>query len=78
MSESVTDWLAGLKDGGSAADRLNHLLDSLADDELQRLAIDKLDGFTNREISERFGISLRSVERQLQLIRRIWKRESQP
>jgi hypothetical protein len=31
-----------------------------------------MEGYSNREISERVGCALRSVERKLQLIRDIW------
>jgi DNA-directed RNA polymerase specialized sigma24 family protein len=32
-----------------------------------------LDGATNRQIAERLGVSLRMVERRLQLVRKIWE-----
>jgi RNA polymerase sigma factor (sigma-70 family) len=35
-------------------------------------ALAKLEGYTNREIAEKFGVALRSVERKLHLIRRLW------
>ena len=59
---------------GELAEKLAQLLQLLADDVLQRMAIEKLEGYTNKEISRRLGMSLRSVERQLSLIRRIWRR----
>jgi len=37
----------------------------------------KLDGYTNAEIAQRLGCGLRTVERRLELIRRIWEQESQ-
>ena len=54
------------------------LLDILDDDVLRRIAIGKLEGYTNTEIAERQGTSLRSVERQLGMIRRIWNQERKP
>lgn len=57
------------------ADELERLLDVLGDDSFRRIAIDKMQGYTNQEISARVGISLRSVERRLRLIRRTWNEE---
>ena len=59
------------------AERFEQLFAMLADPELERVALDKMAGYTNREISQRLGASLRGVERRLQLIRRIWSQESQ-
>ena len=41
------------------------------DETLSKIALDKLQGYINREITERHGMALRSVERKLQLIRRM-------
>ena len=43
--------------------------------QLQQIACDKMAGYTNAEIAERLDCSLRSVERQLNLIRKIWTSE---
>ena len=40
--------------------------------ELRQIALDKLEGYTNLEISQRLKMSVRSVERQLSMIRKIW------
>ncbi len=40
--------------------------------ELQQIACDRMAGYTNVEIAQRLGCSVRSVERQLNLIRKIW------
>lgn len=42
------------------------------DDDLAQLALAKLEGYTNREIAEKFNIALRTVERRLNLVRRKW------
>jgi DNA-directed RNA polymerase specialized sigma24 family protein len=47
----------------------------LEDDTLRRIAWEKLEGYTNVELAARLGLSLRAVERKLQLIRRQWSRE---
>lgn len=52
-----------------------HLLDKLRDDTLRRIALLRMEGFTDAEISSELGISLRTVERKLQLIRETWSRE---
>lgn len=43
--------------------------------EWKRIALDKLAGYTNAEIAHRLGTSLRSVERQLTLIRAVWSQD---
>lgn len=42
------------------------------DPQLRQIAYDKMGGFTNSEIAQRLHCSVRSVERQLSLIRKIW------
>ena len=54
------------------AEQLETRLGMLDDETLQRIALDKLEGYTNEEIAQRRDTSLRSVERRLQLIRRTW------
>jgi DNA-directed RNA polymerase specialized sigma24 family protein len=55
------------------AEECRRLPDKLGDDELRRIAVWKLEGYTNREITELLGCSLAKVERRLQLIRSLWK-----
>ncbi len=40
--------------------------------QLQQIACDKMAGYTNTEIAQRLECSIRSVERQLSLIRQLW------
>jgi DNA-directed RNA polymerase specialized sigma24 family protein len=54
------------------AEECHRLLDSLGDDILRRIAVWKMDGFTNEEISLKLDCSLTTVERKLRLIRRAW------
>jgi DNA-directed RNA polymerase specialized sigma24 family protein len=51
------------------------LLDRLDDADLEALAVAKMEGYTNEEIAERLGCSVRTVERRLRLIRKKWQRE---
>ena len=46
----------------------------LADEELQRIALDRAANYSVEEIAERHGMGLRTVERKLELICRILKR----
>lgn len=51
---------------------VRELLDQLGDEMLKRVALLRLEGFSNAEIAQKQGISLRAVERKLQLIRARW------
>jgi DNA-directed RNA polymerase specialized sigma24 family protein len=55
-----------------AAEQYSHLLDCLADETLRQIARWKLEGYTNEEIRERLGCSLRTVANKLELIRKVW------
>ena len=57
------------------AERFVGLLEDLNDPELERVALDRMAGYANREIAQRLCISLRGVARRLALIRRIWSQE---
>src|SRR5262249_17746531 len=48
------------------------LLDSLNNDLLRSVAVWKMEGYTNEEIAAKLGRSESTVERKLNLIRRIW------
>src|SRR4051812_25562138 len=50
-------------------------LDSLRDETFRRVALAKMEGYTNQEIAARLGLSLRSVERKLEAIRKRWRPE---
>jgi RNA polymerase sigma factor (sigma-70 family) len=60
------------------ADECRRLFDALDDAALQAVAIAKMEGYTNEEIAERLDVSLPTVERKLQRIRRIWEKEKEP
>jgi DNA-directed RNA polymerase specialized sigma24 family protein len=57
------------------AEDLQRRLDSLGDDQLKTVAVWKLEGYSNEEIAQRLGRTLRSVERKLQVIRSLWQEE---
>jgi DNA-directed RNA polymerase specialized sigma24 family protein len=54
------------------AEEYEVLMQALDDEELMQYAIWKLEGLTNEEISAKVNRSTRTVERKLNLIRRIW------
>lgn len=54
------------------AEQYEILIRSLDNKELMQLATWKMEGFTNEEIAAKIGKSQRTVERKLNLIRKIW------
>ena len=54
------------------AEDFSTLIVRLNDDTLQRIALWKLEGYSNSEIADRLGRQPRTVERKLHLIRTIW------
>ncbi len=53
-------------------DQLQSLLARLEHDDLQRIAILKMEGFTNQEIATQTDRGLTTIERKLRTIREIW------
>ena len=53
-------------------DQLRQLIGLLDDPQLRTVALSKLEGYSNSEIADKLGRSVSTVERKLQLIRRIW------
>jgi DNA-directed RNA polymerase specialized sigma24 family protein len=58
-----------------AVERYRELLAALQTDELREIAVAKMHGSSNDEIAASLNLSLRSVERKLNLIRSIWLAE---
>ena len=54
------------------ADECRRLLGLLRDDSLRLVANLRMEGYTNEEVADRLGCSVRSVARKLELIRRTW------
>ena len=63
-------------DAAEFADQLDTLFERLNDETLRVIAFQKLQGLTSEEIAASLGISTRTVDRKLQLIRAIWAEES--
>ncbi len=56
-------------------EEFTRLYSLLADDMLRQIARGKLEGHTNTELATQLNMSLRAVERKLQLIHRQWSQE---
>jgi DNA-directed RNA polymerase specialized sigma24 family protein len=59
------------------AEEVGRLLTLLPDGELRSIALWKMEGYTNTEITGKIGKALCTVERRLQLIRDIWSGEGE-
>jgi DNA-directed RNA polymerase specialized sigma24 family protein len=59
----------------AASEQCRRLLGLLENDEMRRIAMGKVHGQTNEEIAGQEQLSIRSVERKLNIIRKIWTRE---
>lgn len=60
------------------ADELERLLGRLGSDELRQIAMWKMEGYTSEEIARKLGCVVRSVERKLWTMRRLWQEEDEP
>src|SRR5262249_8479318 len=65
----------GPKEAAEEADQLRHLLGLLPDEQMQAIAVRKLEGYTNEEIAALVDCSLSTVERRWFIIRKRWKKE---
>src|SRR4051794_20065540 len=54
------------------ADECRRRFDDLRDDHLRQVARLRIDGYTNEEVADKLGCSLRTVARKVELIRRTW------
>ena len=59
------------------ADECRRLLELLGDATLRSVAVWKMEGYTNAEIADKLGCVPVTVERKLQLIRRVWANEQE-
>lgn len=60
------------------AEEYERLLNALDGDDLRRVAVWRLEGYSNDEIADRLGCARRTVARRLELIRKIWESEGTP
>jgi DNA-directed RNA polymerase specialized sigma24 family protein len=61
----------------AVTDEIRRLFGSLSDESLRLVALMRMEGFANEEIAAALDVSLRSVERKLELVRKAWNRESE-
>jgi DNA-directed RNA polymerase specialized sigma24 family protein len=59
-------------------EQCQQLLASLGDEELARIALWRMEGFSVEEIATQLGCAPRSVKRKLHLIRTTWEKETTP
>lgn len=60
------------------AEELERMLDHLKDEGLRQVALWKMEGFTSEEIAAKLGCVLRTVERKLWTIRKLWEEREEP
>jgi DNA-directed RNA polymerase specialized sigma24 family protein len=58
------------------AEECRRLLDRLGDEELQAVALAKMEGYTNEEIAAQRGCVVRTIERRLRMIRDLWQEKA--
>ena len=63
------------QDAAEFAEEYDRLLARLTNPMLKGIALRKLDGRSSEEIAADFGVSVRTVDRKLQLIRALWEEE---
>jgi RNA polymerase sigma factor (sigma-70 family) len=61
-----------------AMEEFRRLLALLGDEELQRIALLKMEGYTREEIAREFGCVPDTIGRRLRLIRAVWTEEGEP
>jgi RNA polymerase sigma factor (sigma-70 family) len=76
--EDVTRLLAsepGPEEAAEVADECRRLLDALPERDLRQIALWKVEGYTHEEIAARLDCVPRTIERKVNRIRLLWKRE---
>jgi DNA-directed RNA polymerase specialized sigma24 family protein len=64
------------EDAARFSEACDHLFDRLEGPTLKTIALRKLHGYTNAEIGRELGITSRTVDRKLRLIRAVWEEGS--
>jgi DNA-directed RNA polymerase specialized sigma24 family protein len=65
-------------DAALLAEEYRRLLDALGDDQLRAVAVWRMEGYTNPEIAAKLKLTVRSVERKLEMIRALLEQELSP
>jgi len=64
------------EDAAEFAEDCDRLFTRLTNPTLRTIAVRKLEGYSSEEIAAEFGVSVRTVDRKLQLIRIVWEEEN--
>jgi DNA-directed RNA polymerase specialized sigma24 family protein len=59
------------------AEECEILLKRLDDASLEAIAVAKMEGYKNDELAQRFGCSVRTIERRLRIIRKNWQQQDE-
>jgi DNA-directed RNA polymerase specialized sigma24 family protein len=73
LGENGFEPFAGREPPPEFAAAVADLLECLPSDELRRIALARMEGFSNAEVARRLGRSLSTIERKLQVIRILWR-----
>jgi DNA-directed RNA polymerase specialized sigma24 family protein len=73
LGENGFEPFAGREPPPEFAAAVADLLECLPSDELRRIALARLEGYSNAEVARRLGRSLSTIERKLQVIRILWR-----
>jgi DNA-directed RNA polymerase specialized sigma24 family protein len=65
-------------DAALLAEEYQRLLDVLGDDQLRSVAVWRMEGYSNAEIAARLSLTVRSVERKLEMIRTLLEQKFPP
>lgn len=83
-SEDAWQWLQQsfsaapcAEDAAILAEEVQQRLDALPDDVYRQIAVEKLQGYTNKEIADRLGTYEVKIERKLRAIRCLWRDDRQ-
>ena len=63
------------EDAAQFSDACDYLFGRLQDPMLKTIALRKLHGYTNDEIGRELGVTPRTIDRKLRLIRALWEEE---
>jgi DNA-directed RNA polymerase specialized sigma24 family protein len=76
LDEAAIDSLVGTDPDPAfaalVADEFRHLMEKLDDDQLRKIAVRKMEGYSNEELAAELGCTVRTVGRRLKMIREMW------
>jgi DNA-directed RNA polymerase specialized sigma24 family protein len=79
LTEDGSEWVPGREPSpefaAEVAEQCRLLLARLADPELERIALARMEGYSVEEIADQLACAPRTIKRKLQLIRNVWEEE---